>query len=237
MHAIRCSRTCCAAAIRQPCRSRSSSLATADAVDQRPHTGGKTVTLKTVGLLSLMAHSALPVPAAEAEFPLFGQVLADIGDYQSIQENLSTFSAHVSNIREMALDVTPIPSCFWMSWSRHRSRRGRRAGWASSSIPRGRRVHLVSTHLLALKSTAPEPKAWSMAPWASMRDPRSHVSLEPGSAGQVGGLEIATRLRHAGGHHAPRPPVHERRERDVARFRAELHRASKRPRRSSGACA
>ena len=47
------------------------------------------------------------MPAVEAEFPLFEQVLADIGDYQSIQENLSTFSAHVSNIREMALDVTP----------------------------------------------------------------------------------------------------------------------------------
>ena len=68
--------------------------------------GGKTVVMKTAGLLSLMAISGLPVPAKAARIPFYKSVLADIGDHQSLAANLSTFSSHISNIAGMMRDCT-----------------------------------------------------------------------------------------------------------------------------------
>ena len=67
-----------------------------------PNTGGKSVALKTVALLAMMAQAGIPVPAAAASFPVFTAFLADIGDAQSIEAALSTFSAHIMNLDRLS---------------------------------------------------------------------------------------------------------------------------------------
>jgi DNA mismatch repair protein MutS2 len=192
-----------------------------------PNTGGKTVTLKTVGLLSLMAQSALPVPATEAEFPVFEQVLADIGDYQSIQENLSTFSAHVSNIREMALDVTP-DSLVLMDelGAATDPEEGGALGVAIVEHFRAAGAFtLVSTHLMALKVYGAGTEGvvnGSMGFDEQTLEPT--YQFRAGLPGKSAGLEIATRLGMPGDIMRRARESMGDRDRDVTRFVAELHR-------------
>lgn len=76
-----------------------------------PNTGGKTASLKTFGLLSLMAKSGMSIPTSEPSLPVqlcwFDKILVDVGDAQNLQQNLSTFSGHVKRIKSILLDTSP----------------------------------------------------------------------------------------------------------------------------------
>ena len=192
-----------------------------------PNTGGKTVSMKTAGLLVLMAQAGLPVPADEAEFPIFEEVLADIGDQQSIQESLSSFSAHIAHVREMLEAVTPHSLVLLDELGRATD--PEEGGALGVSILEMFRAHgaftLASTHLLTLKiygSTTQGVLNASMGFDEQTLQPTYVLRL--GAPGKSAGLEIASRLG------LPAPLIDQARsrmstnERDIAGFLEELHR-------------
>src|SRR5712671_619701 len=108
-----------------------------------PNAGGKTVVLKTVGLLAMMAQSGIPVPAEEAIVPLFDQILADIGDQQSITNHLSTFSAHVLALKSMIESATP-QSLILMDEIGSSTEPGEGAALARAVLERFRRIGVLA---------------------------------------------------------------------------------------------
>lgn len=163
-----------------------------------PNAGGKTVILKTVGLLCLMAQSGLPVTAAEgSEIPCFGSVFADIGDEQSLEQDLSTFSSHVSQIAEI-LRQAKRGSLVLMDELGSGTDPGEGAGLGAavleSLIERGC-ITVVTTHHNALKLFGSQTSGALNA--AMEFDPatlKPTYRLIPGRPGRSYGLDMAARL-------------------------------------------
>jgi DNA mismatch repair protein MutS2 len=197
-----------------------------------PNTGGKTVALKTAGLLALMAHAGLPVPAVEAEFPLLDAVLADIGDRQSIQESLSTFSAHIVAIRGMLDNATAHSLVLIDELGRATDpEEGGALGIAVLDVIRERGAFTIaSTHLMALKIYGASPQDPEKGSILNGAMGFNEATLEPtyvlqlGAPGKSAGLDIASRLgldpaiiKDARGRLSTS-------ERDIAGFLSEMHR-------------
>jgi len=162
-----------------------------------PNTGGKTVTMKTTGLLALMAHAAIPVPCIEAEFPLLDDVLADIGDTQSIAESLSSFSGHLLHVKQMLEQVTPESLVLLDELGRATDpEEGGALGVAMlDEFRKSGAFCLASTHLLPLKlygTRTPGVLNGSMGFNETTLQPTYELRL--GVPGKSAGLDIATRL-------------------------------------------
>jgi DNA mismatch repair protein MutS2 len=163
-----------------------------------PNTGGKTVALKTVGLLALMAQSGIPVPADRSEMPVFDSVLADIGDYQSIEQNLSTFSAHVTNIDFISRTATP-KSLVLLDELGAATDPEEGAALAVAIAEHFRRigcVTVISTHHTSLKVFgANTPGVINAAVGFDERTLQPTYELKIGVPGASSGINIAQRLR------------------------------------------
>jgi DNA mismatch repair protein MutS2 len=163
-----------------------------------PNTGGKTVALKTVGLLALMAQSGLHIPAAPgSSLPVFRRIYADIGDEQSIAANLSTFSAHLANIVSMTRDLaTPALVLLDEVGAGTDPTEGGALGVAIVDMFRARgAMAIATTHHGLMKAYAQSTAG--VAPASFGYDPKTYeptYRLELGTAGRSLALEMAERL-------------------------------------------
>ncbi len=162
-----------------------------------PNTGGKTVALKTLGSAVLMAQAGIPVPAAEFKLPVFRRVLADIGDQQSIEANLSTFSAHVQNIQRMA-EVAGEKDMVLMDELGTSTEPNEGAALAVAILEHFRErgaMTLVTTHHSRLKAYAAEtPEALNAAMEFDELTLQPTYRLLSGLPGKSSALDIAQRL-------------------------------------------
>jgi DNA mismatch repair protein MutS2 len=162
-----------------------------------PNAGGKTVALKATGLAFALAHCGIPVPASEASLPRLAQLRADIGDHQSIDADLSTFSAHLRAVGEWLATVRR-PALFLFDEIGTGTEPAEGAALAQSVLERLRDLGVTvvaTTHQAPLKSWAMTARGVSSAAleFDEVRL-RPTYRVVPGVAGTSAGIEIAARL-------------------------------------------
>ncbi len=162
-----------------------------------PNTGGKSVSLKTVGLLAIMAQSGVPVPAEEAVFPLFVAFLADIGDAQSIEQNLSTFSAHIANVNRIVAgaDGRSLVLIDELGSATDPDEGSALAVAVAERLLGARAWTIISTHLTALKVYAENtPGVVNAAVGLDEETLAPTYQLRQGIPGASAGISMAARL-------------------------------------------
>ena len=162
-----------------------------------PNTGGKTVTLKTAGLLAMMAQAGVPVPADECVTPGFDAFLADIGDAQSIEQDLSTFSAHVTNLNRIAAQATSRSLVLLdeLGSATDPEEGAALAVAVAEHFLKAGAWSIVSTHLTSLKVYAENaPGAVNAAVGFDEKTLAPTYELRQGVPGTSAGINIAQRL-------------------------------------------